>query len=53
VVLAAMLLALALYYFVPNLPVRGVGLAAFFALTLYRLDLSLAMVPLAAPLLYH
>lgn len=53
VILVAMLLALALYYFVPTLPVRGIGLAAFFALTLYRLDLSLAMVPLAAPLLYH
>ncbi len=53
VILAAMLAALALYYFVPNLPVRGVGLIAFFGLTLYRLDLSLAMVPLAAPLFYH
>ncbi|MDQ3929217.1 MAG: O-antigen ligase family protein [Chloroflexota bacterium] len=53
VVLVAMLAALALYYFVPNLPVRGVGLVAFFGLTLYRLDLSLTMVPLAIPLQYH
>ena len=53
VVVVAMLLALALYFFVPNVPVRVVGLAAFFGLTLYRIDLSLAMVPLAAPLLYH
>lgn len=48
-----MLLALALYYFVPSLPIRAVGLVAFFGLTVYRIDLSLAMVPLAAPLFYH
>jgi O-antigen ligase len=53
VVLVAMLASLALYYFVPNLPIRGLGLVAFFGLTLYRIDLSLAMVPLAAPLFYH
>ena len=48
-----MLVALAIYYFVPYLPVRMIGLAAFFALTVYRIDLSLATVPLAIPLLYH
>lgn len=53
VVIVAMLLSLALYYFVPSLPIRGLGLVAFFGLTLYRIDLSLAMVPLAAPLFYH
>ncbi len=52
-VLAAMLAALAVFYFVPALPVRAAGGLAFFALTLFRLDLSLTMVPLAAPFLYR
>lgn len=53
VIFAAMLVALAIYYFVPSLPVRSVGLVAFFGLTVYRIDLSLATVPLAIPFLYH
>lgn len=53
VVIIAMLAALALYYFVPNLPIRAIGLVAFFGLSIYRIDLGLATVPMAAPLLYH
>ncbi len=53
VVLAAMLLSLGLYYFVPGLVSALVGGALFFALTLYRPDLHLVMVPLAAPLFYR
>lgn len=52
-VLAAMLLTLALYYLVPSLPVKAIGGLAFFALTLYRPDLQLAMVPLTAPLFFR
>ncbi len=52
-VLAAMLLALGLYYLVPSLPIKAVGGLAFFALTLYRPDLHLAIVPMAAPLFFR
>jgi putative inorganic carbon (HCO3(-)) transporter len=52
-VLAAMLLALGVYYLVPGLATALVGGLAFFALTVYRPDLSLAMVPLATPLFYR
>lgn len=52
-VLAAMLLTLGLYYLVPILAVKGAGLLAFFALTLYRPNLQLAVVPLVAPLFYR
>ncbi|MEO6457322.1 MAG: O-antigen ligase family protein [Chloroflexia bacterium] len=53
VVLAAMLLSLGLYYFVPGLVSAVVGGALFFALTLYRPDLHLVMVPLTVPLFYR
>ncbi len=53
VVLAAMLVSLGIYYMVPGLWAVVLGLAAFFALTLYHPDLQLAMVPLAIPLFYH
>jgi len=52
-ILAAMLLTLGLYYLVPSLPVKALGGLAFFALTLYRPDLQLVMVPLTAPLFYR
>ncbi len=52
-VLAGMLAVLGLFYLVPALPVQVAGLAGFFALTVYRPGLSLAVVPLAAPLFYH
>src|SRR4051812_1939622 len=51
-VLAALALSLALYYLGPG-PTFVVGAVAFFALTFYRPDLQLAMVPLAAPLFYR
>jgi putative inorganic carbon (HCO3(-)) transporter len=52
VVLAALAVSLGLYYLGPG-PSFVVGAVAFFALTLYRPDLQLAMVPLAAPLFYR
>lgn len=52
-VVIAMLVSLGIYYVVPSFPLRMVGAAAFFALTLFRIDVSLAMVPLTAPLLYR
>ena len=52
-ILAAMLFTLGLYYLVPSLPVKALGGLTFFALTLYRPDLQLAMVPLTAPLFYR
>ncbi|HKP54474.1 MAG TPA: O-antigen ligase family protein [Chloroflexia bacterium] len=52
-ILAAMLLTLGLYYLVPSLPVKAFGGLAFFALTVYRPDLHLVMVPLTAPLFYR
>ena len=52
-VLAAMLGALGVLYFGPGMLAVLVGGAAFFALTLYRPQLSLAMVPVAAPLFYR
>lgn len=52
-VILAMLVSLGIFYFVPSLPVRLIGGLAFFALTLYRIDVSLAMVALTAPLLYR
>jgi O-antigen ligase len=48
-----MLSALAIYYLLPGLPSAIIGGALFFLLTLYRPPLSLAMVPLAAPLFYR
>src|SRR5215210_1187309 len=53
VLLVAMLVALGIYYLIPTLAVRGVGALAFLALSVYRPDLNLAMVPLAAPLFYR
>ncbi len=52
-VLTAMLLSLGLYYIVPGLLSAAVGGALFFALALYRPNLSLITVPLAAPLFYR
>lgn len=52
-VFTAMLLSLGLYYLVPGLVSAVLGGALFFALTLYRPNLSLATVPLAAPLFYR
>jgi putative inorganic carbon (HCO3(-)) transporter len=52
-VFTAMLLALGLYYLVPGLLSAAVGGAAFFVLALMRPNLSLATVPLAAPLFYR
>lgn len=51
-ILAAMLLSLGIFYIGPGLPSVIIGLAAFFALTVYRPQLSLAMVPLVAPLFF-
>jgi O-antigen ligase len=51
-VLSALALSLGLYYLGPG-PTFALGAVAFFALTLYRPDLQLAMVPLAAPLFYR
>ena len=53
VVLTAMLLAVALYYYVPTLLPALLGIVLFFLLALYRPDLGLALVPLAAPLFYR
>jgi O-antigen ligase len=50
--MAAMLASLGLFYLGPGLVSVGIGLLAFFALTLYRPALSMAMVPLVAPLFY-
>lgn len=52
-IFAAMLLSLALLYIVPGLLSAAVGGAAFFALAVYRPNLSLATVPIAAPLFYR
>lgn len=52
-VLLAMLVTLGVVYFTPLFAVRVVALLVFFGLTLLRLDLSLAMVALSAPLLYR
>lgn len=52
-VLAGMLTSIGVYYLVPFLPLRLLGLLVFFALTLYRPALHLAMVPIAAPLFYR
>jgi putative inorganic carbon (HCO3(-)) transporter len=52
-VLAAMLITLGIYYMVPNVAAKALGGLLFFALTLYRPNLHLAMVPLAAPLFYR
>ena len=51
--LTAMLITLGVYYMVPNFPVRLAGLFIFFALSVYRPALNLAIVPLAAPLFYR
>jgi O-antigen ligase len=52
-VLTAMLLSVGLLYVVPGLVSAAVGGALYFALTLYRPNLSLVIVPLAAPLFYR
>jgi putative inorganic carbon (hco3(-)) transporter len=52
-VLIAMLAALGIFYLVPGYAAMAVGLAAFFGLTLYRPQLSLAIVPLVAPLFFR
>lgn len=51
--IALMLAALGIYYLVPGLWSAVVGGVAFFALTLLRPNVSLAMVPLAIPLFYR
>jgi O-antigen ligase len=48
-----MFVALGIYYLVPGLPAAIIGALLFFLLTLYRPSLSLAMVPLVAPLFYR
>lgn len=52
-VLSGLLVALGLFYFGPGMASIVLGGAAFFALTVYRPDLSLVMVPLTAPLFYR
>src|SRR5207247_11398882 len=52
-ILVGMLLSLGVFYMASGCPAILVGWAAFFALTLYRQQLSLVMVPLAAPLFYR
>jgi O-antigen ligase len=52
-VLTAILLSLGVLYLVPGMISAVVGGALFFALTLYRPNLSLVTVPLAAPLFYR
>ena len=52
-VLAALLLSLGVLYIVPGLVSAAVGGALFVALTLYRPNVSLVTVPLAAPLFYR
>jgi putative inorganic carbon (hco3(-)) transporter len=52
-VLAAMLAAVGLYYYVPSLLPALLGIAAFFLLAVYRPDLGLALIPLTAPLFYR
>ncbi|MGA7729979.1 MAG: O-antigen ligase family protein [Chloroflexia bacterium] len=52
-ILAAILLSLGVFYLVPGMISAVVGGAIFFALTLYRPNLSLVTVPLAAPLFYR
>ena len=52
-VFTAMLLSLGLYYLVPGLVSAAVGGAIFFVLAIMRPNLSLATVPLAAPLFYR
>jgi O-antigen ligase len=53
VVLTEMLLAVALYYYVPTLFPALLGIGTFLLLAIYRPDLGLALVPLAAPLFYR
>lgn len=52
-IFAAMLLALGILYLVPGLVSAVLGGAAFFALSVYRPNLSVATIPLAAPLFYR
>ncbi|MFL5732689.1 MAG: O-antigen ligase family protein [Chloroflexia bacterium] len=52
-ILVALLAALGVYYLAPGLLGLGTGLLVFFALTLYRPQLSLALVPLVAPLFFR
>ncbi len=52
-ILTAMLIALGIFYLGPGFISIVIGVISFFALTVYRPDLSLAMVPLAAPLFYR
>jgi O-antigen ligase len=52
-ILAGLIFTLGLFYLVPGLPVKALGLLGFFALTLYRPNLHLAMVPITAPLFFR
>jgi O-antigen ligase len=52
-IFTGMLLSLGLLYIVPGLISAVIGGVCFFALTVYRPNLSLATVPLAAPLFYR
>lgn len=52
-VITLMLVSLGIYYAVPGLLSAAIGGVAFLALTVLRPNLSLAMVPLAAPLYYR
>src|SRR4051794_9404608 len=52
-VLTGLLLSLALFYLVPGLPSAALGGLLFLTLTIYRPQLSLAIVPLTAPLFYR
>jgi putative inorganic carbon (HCO3(-)) transporter len=52
-ILLALLGSLGIYYLIPGLPAALLGGLLFLLLTIYRPALSLAMVPLAAPLFYR
>ncbi|MEO8286933.1 MAG: O-antigen ligase family protein [Chloroflexota bacterium] len=52
-ILLAMLASLGVYYLIPGLFSAAIGGLAFFALTVYRPALGLAMIPLVAPLFYR
>ncbi|HET9494082.1 MAG TPA: O-antigen ligase family protein [Chloroflexia bacterium] len=51
--LTAMLASVGLYYYVPTLVPALIGIVSFFLLAVYRPDLGLVLVPLAAPLFYR
>ena len=52
-VLVGLLLSLGLFYLVPGLISAAIGGIAFLALTVYRPQLSISLVPLVAPLFYR